>query len=131
MDISQAYTQLRNLILQQRSDVTILPKSIISDAFLVPSATEATRFNTLLAFVSGLQSFESIKNMLTDTDFLTSVAEALEIAQEDVGVIISGALNQLAGNFNKTRKEAVTATGVVNFVLNVAADITGLRIVWT
>jgi uncharacterized phage protein gp47/JayE len=115
MDISQVYNDLKNLILQERSDLNVLPKSVVSDVFLVPAATEWTKLNILISFVSGLQSFESIVNMLADATFLDSVAEALGVTVEDVKAIITGALDQLATNYNKTRKAAVTATGVVNF----------------
>jgi uncharacterized phage protein gp47/JayE len=115
MDISQSYNNLKNLILAERSDLTVLPKSVVSDTFLIPAATEWTRLNVLIAFVAGLQSFESILNMLTDETFLDSVAEALNLTIDDVRAIITGALDQLATNYNKTRKAAVTATGVVSF----------------
>jgi len=115
MDISQAYKSLKDLILQERSDITVVPKTIVSDVFLVPNATEWTKSSVMTAFVSGMQSFESILSMIADAAFLDTVAEALEITLEDVNGIITGALDQLASNYNRSRKPAVIATGVVNF----------------
>lgn len=114
MDISQSFKALKEAILKER-DVNVVPKSIIHDIFLVPTATELTKLKILISYVSGLQSFESIINLLNNTTFLEQVSEALEVTIDDIKFLTSGALDKLAANYNKTRKPASKATGVVNF----------------
>jgi len=113
MDISEVYLALKASILDSRNlDVT--PKSVISDLFLVPTATEVTKLKILVSLVAGLQSFESIKNTIANTEFLTQVAEALDVTVDQVRIIISGTLDKLAANYNKTRKAAMASTGIAN-----------------
>ena len=114
MDIAEVYTNLKNNILENRN-VTVVPKTIISDLFMTPTATEVTKLKIIASFIAGLQSFESMTDMLDNEDFLGQVSEAFNVTIDDVTILVSGALDKLAANYNKTRKVAVAATGVANF----------------
>jgi len=114
MDINESLIALRNKILELRG-VDVAPKTVTHDLFLVPSATELTRQKIFTSFVSGLQSFDSISNMLQNESFLDQVAETFGVTITDVTSLIADALDKLAANYNITRRDAVAATGIVNF----------------
>lgn len=113
LDITESYNLLRQNILAN-AGVNVSPRSVTSDLFLVPTANEITRLTVLTSFVSKMQSFDGIITLINDTDTLTTIATAMNATVDEVLTVISGTLDKLAGNYNKTRKTATAATGIVS-----------------
>lgn len=113
LDITESYNLLRQNILAN-AGVNVSPRSVTSDLFLVPTANEITRLTVLTSFVSKMQSFDGIVTLLGDTYALTTISTAMNATVSEVRTVISGTLDKLAGNYNKTRKTSTAATGIVS-----------------
>lgn len=114
LDISKAYSNLKTTIYENRK-VNTTPRSFTEDIFLIPTATELTKQEILLQYIQALQSFESIKELLNSTTKLQLIADALNVDVSVVETNIATALDKLAANYAKTRKEATKTTGTVSF----------------
>ena len=114
IDITKSYSNLKKTILENRK-VNTTPRSVTEDLFLIPTATELAKQEILMQYINALQSFSSMGELLNSPTKLQQIADALDTTVETVKSNISKALEQLANNYNKTRKQATAATGVVNF----------------
>lgn len=114
IDITKAYTELKNTILENRN-VNTTPRSSIEDLFLIPCATQIAKVEILLQYVVALQSFDSMGELLNSPSQLQKIADALNTDVDTVISNISASIEQLAANYGKTRKQATAATGIVNF----------------
>ena len=114
IDISEVYQNLRSNIFANRA-VNVAPRTVINDFFIQPVATEISKQKILISFTSYLQSFSGIQTLLTNISFLNTVTEAFNTTIDNVYAIISTAVDNLAGNYNKTRKAALNSTGIINY----------------
>lgn len=114
IDITKSYSNLKNTILQNRK-VNTTPRSVTEDLFLIPTATELAKQEILMQYINALQSFSSMGELLNSPTKLQQIADALDTNVDTVKSNISTSLEQLANNYNKYRKQATVATGIVNF----------------
>lgn len=114
IDITKSYSNLKKTILENRK-VNTTPRSVTEDLFLIPTATELAKQEILMQYINALQSFSSMGELLNSPTKLQQIADALDTSVETVKSNISKALEQLANNYNKTRKQATASTGIVNF----------------
>lgn len=114
IDITKSYSNLKKTILENRK-VNTTPRSVVEDLFLIPTATELAKQEILMQYINALQSFSSMGELLNSPSKLQQVADALDTTVDTVKSNISTALEQLANNYNKSRKLATAATGIVNF----------------
>lgn len=114
IDITKAYTELKNTILENRK-VNTTPRSAVEDLFLIPCATQIAKVEILLQYINALQSFDSCGELLNSTAQLQKIADALNTDVNTVISYISESIEKLAANYGKTRKPATEATGIVNF----------------
>jgi len=123
---SQAYAEVKQKILDRNKNININANSVINDVFIVPQSEEIVRQITIADYVQRLQSYELIQAMLLDTDYISLVAYAYGVSNDDILAEISTHIENLASNFDLTRKAAVRATGVVHYARYNAltADIT-------
>ena len=63
IDITKAYTELKNTILENRK-VNTTPRSAVEDLFLIPCATQVAKVEILLQYINALQSFSSMGELL-------------------------------------------------------------------
>ena len=114
IDITKAYTELKNTILQNRN-VNTTPRSSVEDLFLIPCATQIAKVEILMQYINALQSFDSCGELLNSSSQLQKIADALNTDVDTVISYISESIEKLAANYGKTRKPATEATGIVNF----------------
>ena len=114
IDITKAYTELKNTILENRN-VNTTPRSAVEDLFLIPCATQIAKVEILIQYINALQSFDSCGELLNSPMQLQKIADALNTDVDTVISYISASIEQLAANYGKTRKQATAATGIVNF----------------
>lgn len=114
IDITKAYTELKNTILENRN-VNTTPRSVIEDLVLIPCATQIAKTEILIQYINALQSFDSCGELLNSPAQLQKIADALNTDTDTVISYISASIEQLAGNYGKSRKQATAATGIVNF----------------
>ena len=114
IDITKAYTELKNTILENRN-VNTTPRSVVEDLFLIPCATQVAKIEILIQYINALQSFDSCGELLNSPTQLQKIADALNTDTDTVISYISESIEKLAANYGKTRKQATEATGIVNF----------------
>jgi len=114
LDISEVYKGLRDKIFENRI-INVAPRTVTNDLFLQPNALEISKQKILVSFTSYLQSFDGILQLLANPTFLDTVVEAFGSTLDNVNAVISLAVDNLAGNYLKTRKTATSATGIVSF----------------
>lgn len=114
IDITKAYTELKNTILENRN-VNTTPRSVVEDLFLIPCATQVAKVEILIQYINALQSFDSCGELLNSPTQLQKIADALNTDINTVISYISESIEKLAANYGKTRKQATEATGIVNF----------------
>lgn len=114
IDITKAYTELKNTILENRN-VNTTPRSAVEDLFLIPCATQVAKVEILLQYINALQSFDSCGELLNSPSQLQKIADALNTDTDTVISYISESVEKLAANYGKSRKQATVATGIVNF----------------
>ena len=114
IDITKSYSNLKKTILENRK-VNTTPRSVAEDLFLIPTATELAKQEILMQYINALQSFSSIGELLNSPSKLQQIADALDTTVDTVKSNISKSLEQLANNYNKFRKQATAASGIVNF----------------
>lgn len=114
IDITKTYTELKNTILENRN-VNTTPRSSVEDLFLIPCATQVAKLEILIQYINALQSFDSCGELLNSPSQLQKIADALNTDTDTVVSYISDSIDNLAGNYGKTRKPATAATGIVSF----------------
>ena len=114
IDITKSYSNLKKTILENRK-VNTTPRSVTEDLFLIPTATELAKQEILMQYINALQSFSSMGELLNSPSKLQQIADALDTTVDTVKSNISKSLEQLANNYNKFRKQATAASGIVNF----------------
>lgn len=114
IDITKSYSNLKKTILENRK-INTTPRSVTEDLFLIPTATELAKQEILLQYINALQSFSSMGELLNSPSKLQMIAEALDTDVDTVKSNISEALEKLASNYSKTRKQATAASGIVSF----------------
>lgn len=114
IDITKSYSNLKKTILENRK-INTTPRSVTEDLFLIPTATELAKQEILLQYINALQSFSSMGELLNSASKLQMIAEALDTDVDTVKSNISEALEKLASNYGKTRKQATVASGIVSF----------------
>lgn len=122
IDITKTYSNLKKTILENRQ-INTTPRSCTEDLFLIPTATELAKQEILLQYINALQSFSSMGELLNSPSKLQMIAEALDTDVDTVKSNISQALEKLANNYGKTRKQATAASGIVNFWTSDASNI--------
>lgn len=126
IDITKSYSNLKNTILQNRK-INTTPRSVTEDLFLIPTATELAKQEILMQYINALQSFSSMGELLNSPTKLQQIADALDTTVDTVRSNISTAIEQLASNYNKSRKQATVATGIVNFWRSTPVSINEMR----
>ena len=114
IDITKTYSNVRKTILENRK-VNVTPRSVIDDMLLIPMSTELAKQEILMQYINALQSFSSISELLNSPTKIQQIADALDTTTDTVKSNISTAIEQLANNYSKSRKQATYATGIVNF----------------
>lgn len=114
IDITKTYSNVRKTILENRN-VNVTPRSVVDDMLLIPMSTELAKQEILMQYINALQSFSSISELINSPSKLQIIADALDTTVETVKSNISTALEQLANNYGKSRKQATAATGIVSF----------------
>jgi len=114
IDISKSYSNLKATIYENRK-VNTTPRSFTEDIFLIPTATELAKQEILMQYIAGLQSFSSMYDLLISPSKIQIIADALGQTTETVELNIGYALDKLASNYNKTRKQATESSTVISF----------------
>jgi len=110
---SEKYRDIKNAILERRTDINVQINSVVSDTFIVPIILEIINQNIRQEYISRAQSIDLIITMKTDDTFLEQAVDAFNISKDQLLNEISLLLDDLVANYGITRKSATKATGTV------------------
>ena len=115
--LQETIVKIKNKILDRNKEMGTVdqPGNAIGDIFVIPLANEIDKQRIINSFISRLQSLNEILLMLSDTDYLTNVANAYGILIADVETIIKEVIDEYALNVGTSREQPIYATGVVQY----------------
>ncbi len=114
-NVDDIVTRLIAVLSAETSAVTAKPGSVIHSAFILPSATALSWDSSMLTLTQAMYSLTRLLALSSDTNFQTSVAEALAVSVVDVQHILSTAIERIGANYGLTRKGPSAAYGTVYF----------------
>lgn len=98
--------------------IATYPHSSAYDIFVKPLGDALYDTNILMHFIYASRSLEELQKIVLDTNYRIKLQFALNITKTNTDLLISGAIDNLASNWNEYRKQPAKSRGFVRMYFN-------------
>ena len=109
---------ISSLSINADNGIATYPNSTAYDIFIKPLGDSLFDINILSEFIYSSRSLVELQRIVLDNDYRAKLQYALNITKAETDTLISGAIDNLASNWNETRKQPYKSKGFVRLYFN-------------